>query len=79
MRNRGDNLQNYNVEETTLSCFSSAVFWIVLISTVFSHASNIMLKILQVKLQEYVNCELPYVQAGFKKGRGIRDQIANIC
>ena len=38
-----------------------------------------MLKILQVKLQEYVNCELPYVQAGFKKGRGTRDQIANIC
>ena len=37
-----------------------------------------MLKILQVKLQEYVNCELPDVQAGFRKGRGTRDQIANI-
>ena len=38
-----------------------------------------MLKILQAKLQRYVNCELPDVQAGFRKGRGTRDQIANIC
>ena len=38
-----------------------------------------MLKILQVRLQQYVNCELPDVQAGFIKGRGTRDQIANIC
>ena len=38
-----------------------------------------MLKILQAKLQEYVNRELPDVQAGFRKGRGTRDQIANIC
>ena len=38
-----------------------------------------MLKILQARLQQYVNCELPDVQAGFIKGRGIRDQIANIC
>ena len=37
-----------------------------------------MLKILQVRLQQYVNHELPYVQAGFRKGRGTRDQIANI-
>ena len=37
-----------------------------------------MLKILQARLQQYVNCELPYVQAGFRKGRGTRDQIANI-
>ena len=43
-----------------------------------SHASKIMLKILQARLQQYVNCELPYVQAGFRKGRGTRDQIANI-
>ena len=42
-------------------------------------ASKVMLKILQAKLQQYVNCELPDVQAGFRKGRGIRDQIANIC
>ena len=38
-----------------------------------------MFKILQVRLQQYVNCELPDVQAGFRKGRGTRDQIANIC
>ena len=38
-----------------------------------------MLKILQVRLQQYVYCELPDVQAGFRKGRGTRDQIANIC
>ena len=38
-----------------------------------------MLKILQVRLQQYVNCELPDVQAGFRKGRGTRDQIVNIC
>ena len=38
-----------------------------------------MLKILQARLQHYMNCELPYVQAGFRKGRGTRDQIANIC
>ena len=44
-----------------------------------SHASEVMLKILQARLQEYVNHELPDVQAGFRKGRGTRDQIANIC
>ena len=44
-----------------------------------SHASKVMLKILQARLQQYVNHELPDVQDGFKKGRGIRDQIANIC
>ena len=44
----------------------------------FSHASKVMLKILQTRLQQYVNCELPDVQAGFRKGRGSRDQIANI-
>ena len=38
-----------------------------------------MLKSLQARLQQYVNCELPDVQAGFRKGRGTRDQIANIC
>ena len=43
-----------------------------------SHASKIMLKILQARLQQYVNRELLDVQAGFRKGRGIRDQIANI-
>ena len=43
-----------------------------------SHASKVILKILQAKLQQYMNCELPDVQAGFRKGRGTRDQIANI-
>ena len=43
-----------------------------------SHASKIMLKILQARLQQYVNLELPDVQAGFSKGRGTRDQIAHI-
>ena len=42
-----------------------------------SHASKIILKILQARLQQYVNCELPHVQAGFRKGRGTRDQIAS--
>ena len=44
-----------------------------------SHADKVMLKILQARLQQYVNRELPDVQAGFRKGRGTRDQIANIC
>ena len=43
-----------------------------------SHASKVMLKILQARLQQYVNWEIPNVQAGFRKGRGTRDQIANI-
>ena len=43
-----------------------------------SHASKVMLKTLQARLQQYVNHELPVVQAGFRKGRGTRDQIANI-
>ena len=43
-----------------------------------SHASKVILKILQAELQQYMNCELPDVQAGFRKGRGTRDQIANI-
>ena len=42
------------------------------------HASKVILKILQARLQQYVNCELPDVQAGFRKGKGTRDQIANI-
>ena len=44
-----------------------------------SHASQVILKILQSRIQQYVNHELPDVQAGYRKGRGIRDQIANIC
>ena len=44
-----------------------------------SHANKVMLKILQMRLQKYMNQELPDIQAGFRKGRGTRDQIANIC
>ena len=44
-----------------------------------SHASKVVLKILQARLQQYMNHKLPDVQAGFRKGRGTRDQIANIC
>ena len=46
--------------------------------SLISHTSKVMLKILQARLQQYVNCELPDVQADFRKGRGTRDQIANI-
>ena len=48
-------------------------------NALISHASKVMLKILQAKFQQYVNRELPDVQAGFRKGRRTRDQIANIC
>ena len=48
-------------------------------AALISHAREEMLKILQASLQQYVNSELPDVQAGFRKGRGTRDQIANIC
>ena len=44
-----------------------------------SHASKVILKLLQARLQQYMDCELPDVQGGFRKGRGTRDQIANIC
>ena len=47
-------------------------------TAVISHASKVMLKILQARLQQYVNCQLPDVQTEFRKGRGTRDQIANI-
>ena len=50
-----------------------------LAAAVAAHASQVMLKILQARIQQYVNEELPDVQAGFRKGRGDRDQIANIC
>ena len=46
---------------------------------IISHTSKVMLKFLQARLQQYVICELPDVQAGFRKGRGTKDQIANIC
>ena len=49
------------------------------IVALISHTIKLMLKILQARLQQYTNCELPDVQAGFRKGKGTRDQIANIC
>ena len=48
-------------------------------TALISHASKRMLKVLQARIQQYMNCDLPDVQAGFRKGRGTRDQIANIC
>ena len=48
-------------------------------TALISHTSKVMLRILQVRLQQYVNHELPDVQTGFRKGRGTRHQIANIC
>ena len=50
----------------------------ILTIALISHASKVMLTILQARLQQYVNRELPDVQAGFRKGRGTKDQIANI-
>ena len=47
-------------------------------TALISHASKVILKILQARLQQYVNCKLPDVQTGFTKGRGTKDQIANI-
>ena len=66
-------LENVGFHSNAKEC--SNCHTIVLIS----HASKVMLKILQARLQHYVNHELPDVQAGFRKGRGTRDQIANIC
>ena len=54
--------------------FGRQILW-----TLSQHANKVVLKILQAKLQQYMNHELPDVQAGFRKGRGTRDQIANIC
>ena len=48
-------------------------------TALISHASKVMLKILQARIQQFVNRGLPDVEAGFRKGRGTRDQIANIC
>ena len=58
-----------NAKECSIYCIIALI----------SQASKVMLKILQARLQQYVNHEIPDVQAGFRKGRGTRDQIANIC
>ena len=47
--------------------------------TFISHTSKVMLKILQARLRQYMNCELPIAKVGFRKGRGTRDHLANIC
>ena len=52
--------------------------WLVIV-VLISHTSKVVLKILQARLQQYVNRELPDVQDGFRKGRGTRDEIGNIC
>ena len=61
-------IQSVNAKECSNYCTIALI----------SHASKVMLKILQARLQQYVNHELPDVQAGFRKGRGTRDQITNI-
>ena len=63
------NLKKGNAKECSNYCTVALI----------SHPSKVMLKILQARLQQYMNCELPDVQAGFRKGRGTGDQIANIC
>ena len=71
----------YILEINPWSVVSFAIILPYLYRTIalISHASKVMLKILQASLQQYMNRELPDVQAGFKKGRGTTDQIANIC
>jgi len=53
----------------------NGIYWTV---ALFSHASKVMIKVLQARLQQYLNQEIPDVEAGFRKGRGTGDQIANI-
>ena len=67
------------MEPNNQKLFSVLDFLLSTLKTIISHASKVMLKILQARLQQYVNHDLPDVQAGFRKGRGTRDQIANIC
>ena len=63
------NLKKGNAKECSNYCTIALI----------SYASKVMLKILQARLQQYVNRELPDVQVGFRKGRGTRDQIVNVC
>ena len=62
-----------NLVESIWSCSNYRTIALI------SHASKVMLKILQARLQQYVNRELLVIQAGFRKGRGTRDQTANVC
>ena len=81
IKTAGRNINNLRyADETTLMAESEEELKSLLMK-VKEESENIGLKlnILQARLQQYVNCELPDVQAGFRKGRGTRDQIANIC
>ena len=69
---------DFGAPKNSLTLFSPSICHEVMeLVTLISHASKVMLKILQARLQQYMNRELPDVQAGFRKGRGTRDQIAN--
>ena len=74
-----DYWRNHSLTRLTFVGNVMSLLFNILSRLVISHDSKIMFKILQIRLQQYVNRELPDVQAGFKKGRGTRDQIANIC
>ena len=65
-------LEKVNLHSSAKECSNS---WTV---ALIAHASKVMLKTLQARLQQYMKCEIPDIQAGFRKGRGTRDQIANI-
>ena len=69
-------LQGIFLTQELNPCF---LYWQADSFALISHASKVMLKILQARLQQYRNQELPDLQAGFRKGRGTRNQIANIC
>ena len=72
-------LESKKIKSVTVSTVSPSICHEVMeLVALISHASKVRLKILQARLQQYVNCELPDVQAGFRKGRGTRDQIPNI-
>ena len=66
---------NFHFNTKEKQCKECSDYYII---ALISHASKVMLKILQTRLQQYMNHELPVVQAGLRKGRGTRDQIANI-
>ena len=70
----------YQPQENSAPSPPCPLLWVTRASVIWMHlnASKVMLKILQARLQQYMNHELPDVQAGFRKGRGTRDQIANI-
>ena len=74
--NTGLEKVNFNSNPKEKQCWRCSNYHTIVL---ISHASKVMLKILQARLQQYVNHELPDVQAGFRKGRGTRDQMANIC